>query len=296
MSKQVSHLQIWIHVQDEKLTIDYTPASKDAAGHTQKLEPYRAQFVTPFAELPANLPTKLDRLSEYAFGALDIPDLNVGDTTGRGKVDFYYVQFNPEWRDKVLDVAYRMEGHVTSQRVPISEATMRLIDNIWPMCEQMAWDHLRAKIGAPALSTAPKRKVFLSYRKKDSEREDFVKAIAHRLGREGFLPWLDRWEIVAGDSLPGRLAEGLASAYAIICVLTPDYSSGRWAPQELENAITQRVEKNIKIIPVIYEACDRPELVRQLAYVNCTVHENFERQFLDIIDALNELELNPYRR
>jgi len=41
----------------------------------------------------------------------------------------------------------------------------------------------------------------------------------------------------------------------------------------------------------------RPELLRTLRYVDCTSHAEtqIERQFRDLIDALNEIELNPYR-
>jgi TIR domain len=79
--------------------------------------------------------------------------------------------------------------------------------------------------------------------------------------------------------------------------LTADYPDGRWAREELENAIAQRVEREIKVIPILYEPCERPELLRSLRYVDCTSHEPdlFEGQFLQIIDALNEIDLNPYR-
>jgi len=81
-------------------------------------------------------------------------------------------------------------------------------------------------------------------------------------------------------------------------VLTPDYPGERWAREELESAITKRTEQGIRVIPVIYEPCEqRPELLRSLHYVDCTNHDEaqIERQFRDLIDALNEIELNPYR-
>ena len=48
----------------------------------------------------------------------------------------------------------------------------------------------------------------------------------------------------------------------------------------------------------MYENGDIPELLRPLVRVDCTDHreEAFEAQFGRIIDALNELDLNPYRR
>jgi hypothetical protein len=181
----------------------------------------------------------------------------------------------------------------------ITEATQRLIDDVWSTIDQMAWSHFRERLGASTPRTAPKQKVFLSYRKRTGdELVKFVKAIAHKVGREGFYPWVDEWEIKAGDSLPREIAAGLEDAYAIIIVLTPDYPEGRWAREEMEVAITKRAERKLKIIPVIYEPCERPTLLQPIVSVDATSHEpeDFEKQCLRIIDSLNELELNPYTR
>jgi hypothetical protein len=174
---------------------------------------------------------------------------------------------------------------------------MRLIESLIPTCEQLAWEDLRKRLGHPEPGADHRKKVLISYRKGSIERQRFVEAIAHRLGREHFVPWYDEWEIKAGDSIARGIATGLENVYAMILVLTPDYPGERWAREEFESAITKRTEHGIRVIPVIYEPCQRPELLRTLRYVDCTSHEEaqIERQFLNLIDALNEIELNPYR-
>ena len=172
-----------------------------------------------------------------------------------------------------------------------------MMANIWPICEQLAWDHLRGRLGARAVVPADSRKtVLISYRKSDVKRQEFVEALAHRLGQEGFRPWYDEWEIKAGDSLPREIGTGLAEAYAVIIVLSSDYPGGRWAREEFEATITKRIEQGTRVIPVLHEPCDRPSLLSSLSYIDCTDHraQSFERQFLRLIDALNEIELNPY--
>jgi hypothetical protein len=172
-------------------------------------------------------------------------------------------------------------------------------DNLFPMAEQLAWVDLQKRLRVPDdRLTVRKKKVLISYRKSpDEQRRRFVEAIAHRLGRDGFLPWYDEWEIKAGDSIARELAAGLNDVYGMVLVLTSDYPGQRWAREEFESAVTKRIEQGIRVIPVIYEPCERPELIRPLRYVDCTNHgeAQFERQFLDLIDALNEIELNPYR-
>jgi hypothetical protein len=123
------------------------------------------------------------------------------------------------------------------------------------------------------------------------------------LSRQSHTAWgakasrYDKWEIIAGDSIARELAAGFQEVYGIVVVLSADYPGGRWARDELEAAVTKRIEENIRIVPVLYEHCERPELLRPLRYVDCTEHTeaNIERQFSDLIDALNEIELNPYR-
>jgi hypothetical protein len=249
--------------------------------------------------LPASLNSKLKRIHEYCLAQVQPPDIDFGDVTVQGTVTPWYYQLNRRIQPTRLNVAYRVNDSVSERIIPISEATQRLIDNIWPSIEQMAWDHLRTRLGAPSRPSTPKRMVYLGYRRSaDQARRSFVRTTADKLGKEGFYPWWDEWQIKAGDSLPREMADGLENAHAIIIVLTPDFPDGRWAREELETAITLRVERNIKVIPVLFEHFERPTLLQSLRYVDATAHEpeDYERQFLEIIDALNEVDLNPYRR
>lgn len=289
-----------------KLVIDYTPVARDKAGQEHQLTDYHAQFRLANDAIPENLRQKLARLAEYAESQLTVPEIEIEGIPARGAPRLWYFQVSPypvvpQFGIHQLRVTYYLtptDRSAAERDVELTEAARRLIDNIYPMCEQLAWSHLRERLGHPTRPTTnPKRKVFLSYRKSKDERQRFVEAIAHRLGREGFLPWFDQWEIKAGDSIARELTSGFQDVYGIVIVLSADYPSGHWAREEIETAIAKRTEENIRIIPILYEDCERPELLRPLRYVDCRDHfeGNFERQFSDVIDALNEIELNPYR-
>jgi len=299
---KVTGLSIWVHVDLNPpfVVIGYTPTAQNAEPEVgvRLLTEYESQFKTSLYDLPSALQTKISRLGEYAVNRVDIPELDLGGTMGRGSVRPRSFQVTgPPRARRLLIVTFAVSGGLSSKEVPISEATERLIQNMWPMCEQLAWDHLRARLGVTPQHATEKRKVYLSYRKGPAARRGFVEGVAHRLGREGFDPWFDEWEIKAGDSIPRGIASGPENVYGIVAILTADFPDGRWAREELENAIAQRVERDIKIIPLRYEQCERLELLRSLRYVDCTIHEpdRFEAQFLQIIDALNEIDLNPYR-
>jgi len=129
----------------------------------------------------------------------------------------------------------------------LTEAQRRLLDSISTTVDAFCWKHLRRRFEIPSPAVT-RPTVFISYRK---GHEEFARALAERLGREGFVPWFDEWELHAGDSLPGKIEEGLASSVAFIAVLTSDYTKGRWATEELEPAIHRRVEEGFPIIPVL---------------------------------------------
>ena len=305
MALKITGFLMWLHFQVDGqppwLLIDYTPVSPEESGGSRRVAEYQAQLRTDLAALPATFQTKLLRLADYSRGVLDPPEVDLGGITARGTASVVYYQVTHlEQANPLLHVIYRGtggDGALLTFDAPISDATKRLIDNIKPSCEQLAWDHLRARLGAPGTAPPEKEKVYLSYRKGVPERRTFVEAVAHRLGREGFYPWFDEWEILAGDSLPREMGAGLENVYAIITIITADYPGERWAREEMESAIVQRVERGIKVIPVLFDRCERPALLQSVSYVDCTSHdpEKFERQFLKIIDALNEIELNPYR-
>ena len=147
------------------------------------------------------------------------------------------------------------------------------------------------------LGGVPKREkmqVFISYR---AGHEKFAEALAQRLGQEGFVPWLDKWEIRAGDSVPGKIEEAFRDSMAFIPIITADYEEGKWATDELMTAITKRLEEGYRIVPVLLEQCERPELIKHLRHVDFSAQdpETYEAKIAELIDGIYGMELNPFR-
>jgi hypothetical protein len=179
----------------------------------------------------------------------------------------------------------------TVQLPDLTQAQVRLLNSIVTSIDAFCWKHLR---GQHSISPPPPRpRVFISYRK---GRESVAEAIAHRLGREGFDPWFDPWDINAGDSLPGKIEEGLDSSVAFVALVTGDYQEGRWATEELESAIHRRIEEGYPIIPVLLEDCEKPQLIRHLVHVDLRDRnpQMFESKMAELIDGINRLDRNPF--
>jgi hypothetical protein len=99
-------------------------------------------------------------------------------------------------------------------------------------------------------------KVFLSHA---SEDRTFVVDFASRLRQRGVDVWLDRWEILPGDSFVDRIfEEGIAQAKAIIVVLSRHSAAKPWVREELNVAVVRKINAATRLIPVVIDDCEVP--------------------------------------
>lgn len=93
---------------------------------------------------------------------------------------------------------------------------------------------------------------------------------ATALRARGIDVWLDRWEILPGDSLVDRIfTEGIGRAAAIIVVLSAASVQKRWVTEELDAAVVKRIQDNTRLIPVVLdglEPTDLPVAIRHLLF------------------------------
>jgi hypothetical protein len=111
--------------------------------------------------------------------------------------------------------------------------------------------------------------VFLSHASEDKDR--FVIPFAEQLRIRGIEVWVDKWEMLPGESLVGKIfREGLAFASAVIVVLSRVSISKRWLTEELDAAVIKRIKDGSKLIPVVLDGVDPtsevPASVRHLLF------------------------------
>src|SRR4051794_40868768 len=92
--------------------------------------------------------------------------------------------------------------------------------------------HLKLRLLCGTMPSRPMRRsrVFLSYNTADA---DTARSIGAHLALAGVDVWFDEWKIKAGDSIPGRLNEGLKSFDAFVLVWSKRAARSRWVRQEL---------------------------------------------------------------
>ena len=111
--------------------------------------------------------------------------------------------------------------------------------------------------GMPA--TAKCRRVFLSHNKADVE---VARTIGAHLSLAGLDVWFDEWVIKAGDSIPGRLNEGLLEFDTFLLLWSAQASHSKWVEQELNSAVMRAMNQHTaRVIPCTLDRTPLPPLV-----------------------------------
>lgn len=113
---------------------------------------------------------------------------------------------------------------------------------------------------------SPRVRCFISHNKADRER---ARAVGANLVLAGTDVWFDEWEISAGDSIPGKLDEGLGSFDVFLILWSVSAAKSNWVRKELSAAITRSLQdRSARIIPCILDATPLPPLISDLKRVS----------------------------
>jgi hypothetical protein len=108
--------------------------------------------------------------------------------------------------------------------------------------------------------------VFISHRRADAIQAE---RLANDIRSAGHKVWLDDWEINIGDSIVGRMQEGLeASAYLVLCysgigVAVP------WVSREWMSALARQMSgSNVKLLPIVLSGGGPPAILSDIQYAD----------------------------
>ena len=135
-------------------------------------------------------------------------------------------------------------------------------------------------------------KVFLSHANDDKER--FVLDFATKLRGKGIDVWLDKWEMLVGDSLIDKIfEEGIKNAQAIIIVLSKFSVYKSWVKEELNAAIVKKINGLSKIIPILIDDCEVPEALQSTLWITINDLNNYDDELNQIVNAIIENREKP---
>lgn len=96
-----------------------------------------------------------------------------------------------------------------------------------------------------------------------------VRMVHDDLTALGVKCWLDENKIKVGDSIVGKISEGLSSCQTLIIFLSQASVESIWAKKEWQSFLSRQLSgKELKILPVLLEDCQVPEILADLKYAD----------------------------
>jgi DNA-binding MarR family transcriptional regulator len=130
---------------------------------------------------------------------------------------------------------------------------------------------------------ADKRVVFLSHSSKD---KPFIRKLATDLTEQGVTVWLDEQNIHVGDSIPERIAQGLAESDYFLIALSAASVDSEWVKHELNNALVNEIaRRKVTILPVRLDDAPIPSVLRDKKYAD--FGKSYKEGFAELMSAIN---------
>lgn len=135
-------------------------------------------------------------------------------------------------------------------------------------------------------------RAFVSHASEDKDR--FVVRFATRLRANGVEAWLDQWEMHPGDSLIAKIFDrGIAEADCVIVVLSRISVTKPWVREELESAMVRSIQEHIRVIPLLIDECDVPEVLRTRFWVRIADLQAYDEEFNRLLGAIFQHSARP---
>lgn len=128
-------------------------------------------------------------------------------------------------------------------------------------------------------------KVFLSHSSKD---KPFVRMLAEEIKASGVSVWIDEVELLPGDSIIGKISEGIVDSTYVVACLSKSSVASNWAKEELEIAATLGINGNrVVVVPLLLENCAIPPFLVHRLYVDFRKAIQYDGAFRQLLQRLN---------
>lgn len=113
------------------------------------------------------------------------------------------------------------------------------------------------------------RIVFISHSSVD---KPFVRQLAGDLAAEGIGVWLDEQKIRVGESIPEKIAQGLAESDYFLIAISKKSMSSEWVRKELNNAMISEVKRRkVHVLPLKIDDTDMPDIISDKKYADFSI-------------------------
>ena len=131
-------------------------------------------------------------------------------------------------------------------------------------------------------------KVFLSHTSKD---KPFVRKLANDLRSYGHTVWIDEAEINIGDSLIGKIRDGLDSVDFVAAILSKESIESEWVQKELEIASNREIkEKRVVVLPILIDKVDLPGFLEGKLFGDFSNPDDYDEKLQLLLRSLGDSE------
>jgi hypothetical protein len=123
--------------------------------------------------------------------------------------------------------------------------------------------------------------VFISHRKLD---RDQAERLARELEAAGHQSWFDEWKIDIGDSVVGKIEEGLKGAtYLIVCFSAAGDSP--WMGREWMSTLMRQLSGHgVKVLPALLAGGTTPAILADIKYADLA--KDWGQGFSELLRAI----------
>lgn len=109
--------------------------------------------------------------------------------------------------------------------------------------------------------------IFISYNHNDEQLVDMVaRRLELEFGRNNI--FYDKWSIQPGDSIIGKMNEGIEKFTTFFYFLSPNSLNSKMVTKEWQSALTKSINENLKFVPVRIADCKPPAILIDSLYID----------------------------
>ncbi|MBA4422896.1 MAG: hypothetical protein C0390_07295 [Syntrophus sp. (in: bacteria)] len=132
------------------------------------------------------------------------------------------------------------------------------------------------------LEAKDQRVAFLSHSSADKA---FIRQLAADLTANGISVWLDEQRIRVGDSIPEKIAQGLAESDYFLIAMSQKSSESAWVQKELNSALMSEVQRRkVHILPLKLDDTTMPPIIADKKYADFS--KSYRAGLDDLLTAL----------
>lgn len=109
--------------------------------------------------------------------------------------------------------------------------------------------------------------IFISYNHKDQQPVDMVaRQLEITFGKNNI--FYDRWSMQPGDSIIGKMNEGLEQYTTFFYFLSTNSLESNMVTREWQSALMSSINNELKFIPIRLDDCNPPAVMKDLVYID----------------------------